>query len=64
MEGVMGRVLYFIKYDHKTLIYEENKKAEFLRRYLSLKDAWYCVNLETYKATNVEEINLNQVLDF
>ncbi|EPC8411049.1 MULTISPECIES: transcriptional regulator [Bacillus] len=66
--------LYIIKYTHimtgtgkdetRTHYFEESQKAQFLAKYVALKEAWYCYNLEAYRADKVTKLDVDSLLDF
>lgn len=64
--------VYVLKYDMilasgKT---EEGKeqfftdKGDFIKEYLRLKEAWYCVNLTAYRAVTMQEFDVDALLNF
>ncbi|HHB2481380.1 TPA: transcriptional regulator [Bacillus cereus] len=70
----MMKKIYVIKYTHimtglgkdeeKTHYFDESQKAQFLSKYTILKEAWYCFNLEAYKADSVSKLDVDSLLDF
>ncbi|HFK1543461.1 TPA: transcriptional regulator [Bacillus cereus] len=66
--------LYIITYTHvmsdgtskekKSHYFDETQKAQFLSKYASLKNAWFCFNLEAYKAEKVAKLDVDSLLNF
>jgi hypothetical protein len=44
--------------------FTESEKGDFIKKYLELKEAWYCYDLKTYVTESIKEIDIDSILNF